>query len=537
MYEVHITINPIEDSEIERFISFCGSIAAKPILIELPKGQVVQQPMISKVFKSLKEGELNNQISILKSQFSNHSYDIARTKVEVPLEFINRGRREFPNYHGQYFEWHGKVEYEEIEQLKKSIRHLDAHISNNALKDNPKRRFVTVRGYQNKRFFLNKIDSTKKAIQREGLRLVKEEYEYCIYDSNKLTDSGWIDTAEITDENYLNLLAFEGFLRRAVDKEEKFILKGSLLTRQYLKEKRTRAALDLDFIYGDFIDNDGDVEGIFTNWVTKVTETEVKDNIKYRSFKENKFWRSIDYAMHDDFPTTNTDLSCLINESEIPVVGLDISWNLLLQENPIPLLYEPIEGDAFVIAYSVPLATQIAWKLHQSIVRPRAKDLIDIILILESNKLTKKQIETIGKVFASECSKDKIDHLRLNYYTEGKVSEFLIKRKNDLDESYNGYWSLNTPFGFEVTTPMKLIFLDGIFKVDFEFDDVQGMTKKFETCLVESGIGLEISKIESNLSEKKIIEGHGIKRKDFESRGNSGFLEILKNIFKNKKTN
>jgi hypothetical protein len=241
--------------------------------------------------------------------------------------------------------------------------------------------------------------------------------------------------------------------------------------------------------------------------------------------------------MHDDFPTTNTDLSCLINESEIPVVGLDISWNLLLQENPIPLLYEPIEGDAFVIAYSVPLATQIAWKLHQSIVRPRAKDLIDIILILESNKLTKKQIETIGKVFSSECSKDKIDHLRLNYYTEGKVSEFLIKRKNDLDESYNGYWSLETPFGFEITTPMKLIFLDGIFKVDFEFDDVQGMTKKFETCLVESGIGLEISKIESNLSEKKIIEGHGIKRKDFESRGNSGFLEILKNIFKNKKTN
>ncbi len=533
MYEVHITINPIEESEIERFVSFCNSIAAKPILIELPKGQTSQQPMISKVFKSLQEGALEHQINLLKSEFANNSYDIVRTKVEVPLDFINRGRREFPDYYGQYFEWHGKVEFEEIEQLKKSIQYLDAHISRNALKNNSNRRFVTVRAYQNKRFFLNKVDTIKTALRHAGLRLIKDEYEYCIYDSNKTTDAGWIDTPKITDRNYLNLLAFEGFLRRSVDLEEKFILKGSLLTRQYLQDKTIREALDLDYIYGDFIDKDGDAESIFTDWVTKVTETSVKDNIEYRSFKENEFWRSIDYAMHDDFPTTNTDLTCSVNGFEIPVVELDISWNLPLQENPIPFLYKPVKGEAFVIPYSVPLPTQIAWKLHQSIVRPRAKDLIDIILMLQSNKLTKEQIATIGQVLVSECLKDKIDHLRLNYFTEGRVSEFLIEKKNNLDESYGTYWSLQTPFGFEITTPMKLIFLDGVFKKDFEFEDVQGLTKCFEKSLVDSGIGLEISKMRSNFSEKE-FDPNTVEE---DKKDNQTFFDKLNSIFKSRKTN
>ena len=535
MYEVHITINPIEEPEIERFVAFCNSISAKPILIELPEGQTTQQPMISKVFRSIREGELEDRIKLLKSQFENNSYNIVRTKVEVPLNFINRGRKEFPDYHGQYFEWHGKVEFEDVEELQKSIQYLDAHLSKNALKNNPNRRFVTVRGYQNKRFFLNKVDTIKNALNREGLSLIKDEYEYCIYDSNKSTDNGWINTPKITDKNYLNLLAFEGFLRRSVDLEEKFILKGSLLIRQYFKDRSIREAIDLDYLYGDFIDNDKDVESIFTNWVTKVTEATVKDGVGYRSFKENEFWRSIDYAMNDDFPTTNTDLSCTVNDFEIPVVELDISWNLLLQEPPIPILYEPVEGDAFVVPFSVPLPTQIAWKLHQSIVRPRAKDLIDIILILESNNLTKEQIGTVAQVFVSECSKDKIDPLRLNYYTYGEVSKFLIENKNDLDESYNNYWSLETPFGFEITTPMKLIFLEDTFKIDFNFDDVQGLTKNFEECLVRSGIGLAISKIGSNFSEEDKNKQQNFNPEYNDQKGNQSFFNILRNIFKLKK--
>jgi len=489
MFEIHITTNTLKETEIEQFVKFCSSIEAKPILIELPEGNTMQQPMISKVYTDISEGGLKSKIDLLESKFKEQSYDVVRTKVEVPLDYINRGRREFPNYKGQYYEWHGKVEFEDFNKLQQIIgRFRFAHLSKNALKDESNRRFVTVRTYNNKRLFLSNVESVKKTLSQNKLHLIKDEFEYCIYDSNKSTDSGWMDIPEITDENYLNLLAFEGYLRRMADKEEVFLLKGSLLTRQYLDDINTRDALDLDFIYGEFIDNDEDARTIFTNWVTDVTETYENDNIIYQSFKKNEFWRRIDYAMNDDFPTTNTDLSCKIKDYEIPVIGLDISWNLPLKEKPIPLLYKPQFGESFTIPYTVPLPTQIAWKLHQTIVRPRAKDLIDVILLLKSNKLSDGQLDTLSDVFIAECNKDEIDPLRLKHYSSGEVFSFLDRNRSKLDEAHDRYWSVKTPFGFKISTAMKLPFLDDLFKIDFTFKDVQGLTKTFEMALRRSNI-------------------------------------------------
>lgn len=496
MFEIHITTKKLKETEVEQFVKFCSSIDAKPILIELAEGITMQQPMISKVYSEISAGELKNKIEILETKFKEQSYDVVRTKVEVPLDYINRGRREFPNYRGQYYEWHGKVEFEDLGKIQQVLsRFQNAHLSKNALKDQSNRRFVTVRSYNNKRLFLSNVDSIKKTIAQNGFQLIKDEYEYCIYDSNKTTDSGWMDIPEITDENYLNLLAFEGYLRRMADKEELFLLKGSLLTRQYLEDINNREALDLDFIYGEFIDKDEDARAIFTNWVTDVTETHENDNVTYKSFKENEFWRRIDYAMNDDFPTTNTDLSCKIEGYEIPVIGLDISWNLPLKEKPIPLLYKPQIGKSFTIQNTVPLPTQIAWKLHQSIVRPRAKDLIDVILLLKSNILSNEQLDTLSDVFITECHKDKIDPLRLRHYSNGEVFSFLDRNRSKLDEAQNCYWSIKTPFGFEISTAMKLPFLDDLFKIDFTFTDVQGLTKAFEMALKKSNI---VNKIEGS---------------------------------------
>lgn len=496
MFEIHITTNELNETEVKQFKEFCTSIDAKPILIELAEGVTTQQPMISKVFSNVEEGKLTNEIESLEAKFRENSYEVIRTKVEVPLEFINRGRKEFPNYKGQYYEWHGKVEFDDIEKLRKALRLLqNVHLSKNSLKDQANRRFVTVRSYPSKRLFLSNVESVKKSINYNGFKLIKDEYEYCVYDSNKLTDSGWMDVPEITDRNYLHLLAFEGYLRRTKDKQEKFLLKGSLLTRQYLKDIIVRDALDLDFLYGEFIDDDTEARLIFTEWVTKVTETEIDDDVEYQSFKKNEFWRGIDYAMNDDFPTTNTDLSCKAKEHQIPVIGLDISWNLPLDEEPIPLLYKPIEGENFTIPYTVPLPTQIAWKLHQSIVRPRSKDLLDIILLLKSNELNEKQIEVVSKVYINECVKDNINPLRLSHYSKGEVFEFLVKNRNKLIEAHTKYKSLETSFGFEISHAMQLPILEDMFNIDFPFNDVQGLTKSFGENLLKSGI---VSKIEAN---------------------------------------
>lgn len=496
MFEVHITVQSLKNSELEQFKQFCKQIGAKPILIALPKGRMTQQAMISKVFTGLVEGQLGQEIKQLKAQFVDAGYEIIRTKVEVPLEYIAMGVKEFPDYHGQYFEWHGKVEFDEIEHLQGAIRYLDAHISRNGLKDENNRRFVTVRAYHTQRFFMNKVDTVVQALEHHGLKLVKQAYEYCIYDSNRAIDSGWVDTPEITDRNYLNLLAFEGFLRRSVDQEDKFILKGSILTRQYLKDKAYRNVGDLDYIYGEALSDDKDAEAVFSHWVTKVTEAVVEDNIVYKSFKENEFWRGIDYAMNDDFPTTNTDLSCLIDGRETLEFGLDISWNLPLEEQAIPLKYKAINGDEFIVPYTVPLATQIAWKLHQSIVRPRAKDFLDIVLLLESNKLTKEQVEMIVHVYTKECLKDNIDPSRILYYTSGKVSVFLENKRKDLDAIFKSYRPFRTPFGFDITVAMQIAFLDNTFKLDHSFDDIQGLTKVFENSLRRLGFKSKLVNLE-----------------------------------------
>jgi len=134
MFEVHITVNAIEQKEIPDFVEFCKTIHAKPIIIELEQGDIAQQPMISKVYRNIEKNTLKSKIIDLLEYFKTSLYAVNRVKVEVPLFFINEGTQEFPNYGGQYFEWHGKVKYNDLEVLKNKIQYLDVHLSKNGLK-------------------------------------------------------------------------------------------------------------------------------------------------------------------------------------------------------------------------------------------------------------------------------------------------------------------------------------------------------------------------------------------------------------------
>ncbi len=492
MYEVHITTKPIDKSQIDAFKSFCSSIHAKPILIELPAGQQQQQPMISKSFDALAPGQIHQEIAILESKFTVDTFEAVRTKVEVPLAFRHRAKEEFPYFHGQYFEWHGKVRVKKIERLKACLQYHKAHISQNALKDQRTSRFITIRGFGREFSFMNEVDQVKNTLIRNSFNILKEEYEYCVFDSNKSTDKGWSDIPEFTDEQYLKLLAFEGFLRRTVDKDNKFILKGSLLTRQYLDNPRLRNVVDLDYIYSEFIDDTNLANDLFSEWMIEVTETELDDGIQYKSFQENKFWRYIDYAMNDDFPTTNTDLSCIVQSMELDVLDFDISWNLPLEEKPVPLQYIPLEGQPFIIPATIPIATQIAWKLHQSIVRPRSKDLLDIILLLESNKLSDDQLNTLSKVFVKECQKDKINPLKIMEYASGKVSSGLLPQQKRLS------WIKRVPKVNSLSGMLLNMddfhFINDIFNMDAPFNNVGELCQSFESMMVEAGIPAAIQR-------------------------------------------
>ncbi len=203
------------------------------------------------------------------------------------------------------------------------------------------------------------------------------------------------------------LIAFEGFLRRTAEINAPFMLKGSLLTRQYFDNPNMRIAQDLDFVYLEVLDEVEVSKNVFSDWTTKVTETTLFDKLTFDSFQKNAFWRSIDYAMSEDFPTVNTDLICHLEGEEIDL-DLDISFNLDIDFPPEPLIYRPLFGEPFLLKYTCPYALQVSWKLHQTIVRPRLKDIFDLILLLKHEKFNAEERLKILSALKKECDKDKI---------------------------------------------------------------------------------------------------------------------------------
>lgn len=219
----------------------------------------------------------------------------------------------------------------------------------------------------------------------------------------------------------MEMIAYEGFIRRASEVNFPFMLKGSYVTRQYFANPTDRLPNDLDWVYLHTLTNVEDARKTFDEWVIQVTETYEKDGIRFQSFKENAFWRMIDYAMADDFPTINTDLKCWVDEEEFDWFALDISFNLEVEAPPIPLLYQPLRGEPFTIPQTVPLSLQVAWKLHQTLVRPRFKDIFDLTHLLQHPDFNAKALEQTLKALTNECKADNVDVHSIQYMIDGNL--------------------------------------------------------------------------------------------------------------------
>ncbi|SHH67194.1 hypothetical protein [Massilia sp. CF038] len=212
----------------------------------------------------------------------------------------------------------------------------------------------------------------------------------------------------------LRIAVEEAFLRRAAVVNGPFMLKGSYVTRQQLAEGWRRMPGDLDWV------GLGPLDALaLTQWVTAVTETELDDGVRFRSFSENAFWRSIDYAMDDDFPTVNTDLVAWVGEQLHEINGMDVSFGLTLQPPPRPLAYQPAFGPSFVLPSSCALELQLAWKLHQCLVRPRFKDMLDLMLVLRENEV---QSVLIWNAMEDEC-RDGTPIARFNWLLDCTIGQ------------------------------------------------------------------------------------------------------------------
>ena len=218
------------------------------------------------------------------------------------------------------------------------------------------------------------------------------------------------------------MIVFEAFIRRASQLNLPFMLKGSYVTRQYFSNPSDRLTNDLDWVYMEKLADVDYTKKVLDDWAIKVTETQITDEVKFRSFTENAFWRMIDYAMSEDFPTVNTDILSYYAD-EIFEFPLDVSFNLDLPLPPIPLNYQPMQGESFIIPYTAPLPLQISWKLHQTLVRPRFKDIFDLIHLLKHPTFDAEMREQAINALVAECFADKINPKRLGLIIEANLRE------------------------------------------------------------------------------------------------------------------
>ncbi|MBD2769467.1 nucleotidyl transferase AbiEii/AbiGii toxin family protein [Hymenobacter sp. BT664] len=219
----------------------------------------------------------------------------------------------------------------------------------------------------------------------------------------------------------LEMRAYEAFIRRAAALDFPFMLKGSYVTRQYFAQPTDRTPQDLDWVYTGRIGSPAEAKTVFDDWATRVTELAQDDGVVFQSFQKNAFWRMIDYAMADDFPTINTDLECWVDGEHFENFTLDISFNLPLELPSEPLIYQPLQGEAFYLPHTPPLALQVAWKLHQTLVRPRFKDLFDLLHLVRHPSFNETTRERALEALKKECRADNTDFGRLRWLLTGNL--------------------------------------------------------------------------------------------------------------------
>lgn len=232
------------------------------------------------------------------------------------------------------------------------------------------------------------------------------------------------------------MIAYEAFIRRASMINSPFMLKGSYVTRQYFQYPADRIPADLDWVYMHKISSHIVANELFSDWVTAITELDLDDGVTFRSFRENDFWRMIDYAMADDFPTVNTDLKCWVDETVVDL-HVDISFNLDIEQPPVSLEYRPVRGEGFIIPNTVPLSLQVSWKIHQTLVRPRFKDLYDLTHLVNHSAFDQQELEKSFQALLNECKTDNVDLSKLRSFLTYDIA-FLFP-DNTLEETWE-YW-------------------------------------------------------------------------------------------------
>lgn len=217
----------------------------------------------------------------------------------------------------------------------------------------------------------------------------------------------------------MKILAYEAFIRRAAQVDAPFMLKGSFVGRHYFPSIDQRLPVDMDWLCLDRLEWAEAAEQLFSDWAQSVTSLQLDDGVIFTGFSENALWRNIDYAMFQDFPTMNTDITCAVDGCHVDF-SFDISFNLPIPLAPAPLMFQPTRGDAFIVPKTAPLALQAAWKMHQTVVRPRIKDFYDLAHFFNHPDFDAAARRQALQAFAEECRVDETCPAPLYQFAHGE---------------------------------------------------------------------------------------------------------------------
>ncbi|TQR38705.1 hypothetical protein [Brevibacillus brevis] len=191
-FEFHVTFNDLQLDEKEAFIDLCQSQQVKPVMIVLDQGNYINQPMITGVITRADFQDANKEMEKIAATFQNNGFTIVRKKVEISPKEETYFYQPILKNSKPYFEWHGKVQVDDVAALRNLCEGHGGHISRNSLNANGKVRFITVREYESPIQFYDRVEKIHTILQANQIGLIKEQYELCIYDSREELDSGWI---------------------------------------------------------------------------------------------------------------------------------------------------------------------------------------------------------------------------------------------------------------------------------------------------------------------------------------------------------
>lgn len=294
------------------------------------------------------------------------------------------------------------------------------------------------------------------------------------------------------DTPHHEMLIHEAFIRRAAAVGGPFMLKGSYVTRQYLNHPEQRIPQDLDWVCLTPAQNEEQMRTLLNAWATAVTEQPATDGLIFQSFRENTFWRMMDYAMSDDFPTVNTDIGVWLPDytpgtATMLSFPVDVSFNLVVEPPPVPLMYRPLAGEPFPVPLTCPLALQVAWKLHQTLVRPRYKDLTDLIALLAVSAFDDSTRGAALQAFVDECYTDQVVPQKLSYYATEEAAADSRKFTQRTSSWYHQILNI----GDKPANPFKDIYLQYAHHLEADsklYTSMYELLTDFQVALNHAGI-------------------------------------------------